>query len=169
MKKYSLSSIVLSAMLPALFLVGCGGGETQVKELAGRYHGRAESRGNPNDPTVKQAMVAVEAMAELTRLELTADNKFMMVILNTPVEGDVERSGTSLKLTPTKISGQPVAEYIKDDPTGEGEGLGSPNIANVNSKGELEINPREGQQFKIIFVRIAEYPGVRSNVTPDEA
>lgn len=106
-----MKALVLLLSFSALILVGCG---TSQQNLIGKYKGEFKMPETAkDDPMAKMGEAMMGMMA--FDLELKEENKFTMMMLIIPIEGDWSLSGKTITLTPKTVMGLTPEEFAKQN------------------------------------------------------
>lgn len=137
-----MKSIALLLSLLALVLVGCG---TSQQSLIGKYKGEIKmSEADKDNPMAKMAEAMMSMMS--FDLELKEDNKFTMMLMAIPVDGDWSLSGKTITLTPKTVMGLSPEEFEKQNNKGSATTAKS---GNMDKPIRLEVQS-DGKSLKAI-------------------
>jgi hypothetical protein len=169
--------LLMALLTIALLVTGCSGGRetlaanaagtaTKVApggpSLAGTWKVSMEAPEASDDPMSKMAEGFGQMFSGMLELDFPDEQKFRMLVMGMPVEGDVSRSGNDLTLTPKTFLGLTFEEARKQGMLDKAQGvedMEKPLKGTINQDGsKITLQPEGESQEPMVFVRKVTEP-----------
>lgn len=129
----------------ALAIIGCKGAPSQ-SSLVGKWKGEVKMPASAKDDPMAKMGEAMLGMFSFD-LELKAENKFTLVMMIIPIDGEWSMNGNVVTLTPKTVMGLTPDEYAKEQAKEKNSTTSNPE--DMRKPIRLEVQP-DGKSMKAL-------------------